>query len=174
MFDAIVVGLGGMGSATLYHLARRGLQVLGLEQFSIPHVFGSSHGLTRIIRLAYFESPTYVPLLRRSYELWNHLQAEADEPLLHITRSIEAGWDGTDYEQALRGAESLLNETKTGGPRKIVLISDFHTAGWNPATASFKLGNATELQTIDVGGNNSDPNVAVTNVEAILQAVPLD
>ena len=91
----------------------------------------------------------------------------ADKAQLHVAiRSAEAGWDGTDYEQALRGAESLLNENKTGGPRKIVLISDFHTSGWNPATASFKLGNATELQTIDVGGNNSEPNVAVTNVEA--------
>jgi sarcosine oxidase len=95
MFDAIVVGVGGMGSATLYHLARRGLRVLGVEQFSIPHVFGSSHGLTRIIRLAYYESPQYVPLLRRSYELWNQLQAEAGEALLHITGSIDAGWDGS-------------------------------------------------------------------------------
>ena len=64
-FDAIVIGLGGMGSAALYHLARRGLRVLGLEQFTVPHVLGSSHGLTRIIRMAYFESPQYVPLLRR-------------------------------------------------------------------------------------------------------------
>ena len=103
MFDAIVVGLGGMGSATLYHLARRGLHVLGLEQFSIPHVFGSSHGLTRIIRLAYFESPKYVPLLRRSYELWNELQVEADEPLLHITGSIDAGWDGFEDGQRIAG-----------------------------------------------------------------------
>lgn len=95
MFDAMVVGLGGMGSATLYHLARRGLRVLGVEQFSIPHVFGSSHGLTRIIRLAYFESPNYVPLLRRSYELWNDLQSAAGEQLLYITGSIDAGWDGS-------------------------------------------------------------------------------
>ena len=95
MFDAMVVGLGGMGSATLYHLARRGLRVLGVEQFSIPHVFGSSHGLTRIIRLAYFESPKYVPLLRRSYELWNDLQSAAGEQLLYITGSIDAGWDGS-------------------------------------------------------------------------------
>jgi sarcosine oxidase len=94
-FDAIVVGLGGMGSATLYHLARRGLRVLGLEQFTVPHVFGSSHGLTRIIRLAYHESPKYVPLLRRSYELWDQLQIEAGEPLLHITGSIDAGWEGS-------------------------------------------------------------------------------
>ena len=95
MFDAIVVGLGGMGSATLYHLARRGLRVLGLEQFTIPHVFGSSHGLTRIIRMAYFESPKYVPLLRRSYDLWNELQNEAGEPLLRITGSLDLGWEGS-------------------------------------------------------------------------------
>ena len=101
----------------------------------------------------------------KRYVVLNRFSADKDQLRAGI-RSIEAGWDGTDYEQALRGAESLLNETKTGGPRKIVLISDFHSAGWNPATASFKLGNATELQTIDVGGNNSEPNVAVTNVEA--------
>src|SRR4029450_5966820 len=92
------------------------------------------------------------------------LPADKDQ-LRAAIRSLEAGWDGTDYEQALRGAESLLNEVKSGGSRKIVLISDFHAAGWN-AAASFKLGTSTELQTIDVGGNNSEPNVAVTNVEA--------
>ena len=101
----------------------------------------------------------------KRYVVLNRFSADKDQLRAGI-RSIEAGWDGTDYEQALRGAESLLNETKSSGPRKIVLISDFHTAGWHPATASFKLGNATELQTIDVGGNNSEPNVAVTNVEA--------
>src|SRR5213593_4161575 len=68
-----------MGSAALYHLARRGKRALGLERFDIPHELGSSHGLTRIIRLAYFEDPSYVPLLRRAYELWEELQAEAGE-----------------------------------------------------------------------------------------------
>jgi len=95
MFDAIVVGLGGMGSATLYHLANRGLQVLGLEQFTVPHVLGSSHGLTRIIRLAYFESPAYVPLLRRAYELWRELEQSADQRLLYQTGSIDAGWESS-------------------------------------------------------------------------------
>ena len=74
MYDVIVLGLGGMGSATLFHLARRGLRVLGLERFDLVHEFGSSHGLTRIIRLAYWEHPTYVALLRRSYELWRELR----------------------------------------------------------------------------------------------------
>ena len=90
-FDAIVVGVGGMGSAALYHLAARRQLVLGLERFDIPHDYGSSHGLTRIIRLAYYEHPSYVPLLKRSYELWRGLQDEAGERLLHITGSIDAG-----------------------------------------------------------------------------------
>jgi sarcosine oxidase len=80
-----------MGSAALYHLARRGKRVLGLERFDLLHEHGSSHGLTRIIRLAYFEHPDYVPLLRRTYELWRELESEADEQLLHTTGIIEGG-----------------------------------------------------------------------------------
>ena len=75
-YDVIVVGVGGMGSATTYHLARRGQKVLALEQFDIPHELGSSHGVNRIIRLAYAEHPNYVPLLRRAYELWRELRAK--------------------------------------------------------------------------------------------------
>ena len=66
-YDVIVIGLGGMGSAAAYHLARRGARVLGLEQFDVPHARGSSHGVNRIIRLAYAEHPSYVPLLRRAH-----------------------------------------------------------------------------------------------------------
>jgi sarcosine oxidase len=92
-YDAIVVGVGGMGSAALYHLARRGRRVLGLERFDVPNELGSSHGVTRIIRLAYYEHVDYVPLLRRAYELWRELEA-AGEQLLHITGSIDAGPPG--------------------------------------------------------------------------------
>src|SRR5690349_6772849 len=80
--------------------------------------------------------------------------------------SLSAGWDGTDYEQALRGAESLLSEVETTGPKRIVMISDFQKPGWIPATATFKLSNNTKLTTLDVGGNNPPANVAITNVEA--------
>jgi len=80
--------------------------------------------------------------------------------------SLSAGWDGTDYEQALRGAESLLSEVQTTGPKRIVMISDFQAPGWTPTTATFKLSNNTRLTTLDVGGNNPPPNVAITNVEA--------
>ncbi len=90
-YDAVVVGVGGMGSATLYHLARRGKRVLGLERFDVPHELGSSHGYTRIIRLAYFEHSSYVPLVRRAYELWRELEADAGEQLLHITGIVEGG-----------------------------------------------------------------------------------
>ncbi|HXA51825.1 MAG TPA: N-methyl-L-tryptophan oxidase [Candidatus Acidoferrum sp.] len=90
-YDSIVLGVGGMGSAALYHLARRGQRVLGIEQFSLGHEFGSSHGVTRIIRLAYAEHPSYVPLLRRAYELWREMEATAGERLLVITGGMDIG-----------------------------------------------------------------------------------
>ncbi|MGH7545298.1 MAG: N-methyl-L-tryptophan oxidase [Gemmatimonadota bacterium] len=102
VYDAIVLGIGGMGSATLYHLARRGRRVLGLERFDLLHEHGSSHGLTRIIRLAYFEHPAYVPLLLRAYELWRELEADCGERLLHITGSVDAGTGGSRVFEGAR------------------------------------------------------------------------
>jgi sarcosine oxidase len=105
-YDVIVLGLGGMGSATLFHLARRGLRVLGLERFDLVHEHGSSHGLTRIIRLAYWEHPTYVSLLRRAYQLWRELEDLSGERLLHVTGSVDAGpAGGSVFEGALRSSE---------------------------------------------------------------------
>jgi sarcosine oxidase len=94
-YEAIVIGVGGMGSATVYELARRGLRVIGLEQHDIPHDRGSSHGVNRIIRLAYWEHPAYVPLLRRAYELWRELETGRGEQLLYITGSLDAGRAGS-------------------------------------------------------------------------------
>jgi sarcosine oxidase len=90
-YDAIVVGVGGIGSATAYHLARRGLDVLGLERYDIPHTKGSSHGITRIIRRAYYEHPSYIPLIERAYELWDDLAERSERPIIHRTGSIDAG-----------------------------------------------------------------------------------
>ena len=90
-YDVIVVGIGGMGSATVHELASRGLRVLGLEQFDIPHDQGSSHGVNRMIRLAYYEDPSYVPLMRRAYERWRDLESVAGEKLLYTTGSVAAG-----------------------------------------------------------------------------------
>ncbi len=83
-YDVIVLGVGGWGSATLHHLARRGLKVAGVEQFGIGHDRGSSHGESRIIRMAYFMDPAYVPVLKRAYELWRELEVEAGESLMKL------------------------------------------------------------------------------------------
>ena len=91
MYDVIVIGLGGLGSAAAYHLARRGQRVLGLDAFAPGHTRGSSHGESRIIRQAYHEHPDYVPLLRRAYTLWEELQRAAGETLLTITGGLFAG-----------------------------------------------------------------------------------
>ncbi|HEX8967492.1 MAG TPA: N-methyl-L-tryptophan oxidase [Chloroflexota bacterium] len=90
-YDAIVVGLGAMGSAATYQLSRRGLRVLGLDAFEAGHELGSSHGESRIIRLAYYEHPGYVPLLRRAYELWAELEQESASPLLSLTGGLMIG-----------------------------------------------------------------------------------
>ena len=90
-FDVVVVGLGVTGSAALHQLARRGVRVLGIERLSPGHDQGSSHGESRIIRLGYFEHPSYVPLLRRAYGLWRELEAASATKLLHITGIAEIG-----------------------------------------------------------------------------------
>ena len=82
-YDAIVVGLGAMGSATLYQMARRGANVLGIDQFDPPHTMGSTHGESRVTRLAVGEGPEYMPLVRRTHEIWRDLEAQTGNTLLH-------------------------------------------------------------------------------------------
>ena len=90
-FDVVVCGLGAMGTAAAHHLARRGKRVLGIERYFPGHDRGSSHGRTRIIRLGYFEHPSYVPLLRHAYGLWRELERAAGRELLHVTGIAEIG-----------------------------------------------------------------------------------
>jgi sarcosine oxidase len=90
-FDVIVVGVGAMGSAACFELARRGVRVLGLEQSGIAHDRGSSHGLSRMIRLAYYEHPDYVPLLRRAYERWKELEWLSGQTVLNLTGGLYMG-----------------------------------------------------------------------------------
>jgi sarcosine oxidase len=89
--DVLVLGLGAMGSAALYHLARRGHSVIGIDRYAPGHRFGSSHGHTRIIREAYFEAPEYVPLVRRAYSNWRELEAESGQHLLAILGVVSVG-----------------------------------------------------------------------------------
>jgi sarcosine oxidase len=94
-YDAIVVGVGGIGSAVTYHLADRGLDVLGLERFDVPNARGSSHGSTRIVRRVQHEGADYVPLAERAYDLWRDLERETGRDLLHVTGSVHAGSPGS-------------------------------------------------------------------------------
>ncbi len=80
--DVIVVGLGAMGSAALYQLAKRGARVLGIDRFAPPHEQGSSHGDTRITRLAIGEGAHYTPLVKRSHEIWRQIERETGTDLL--------------------------------------------------------------------------------------------
>lgn len=116
-YDAIVIGVGGMGSATVYELAKRGKKVLGLEQFDIPHTMGSSHGITRIIRMAYFEDPSYIPLLRRAYELWDSLERESSKTLFIKTGGLDVGAaDSRVFKGSLYSCQThhLKHEVLTG------------------------------------------------------------
>src|SRR5438445_3278678 len=104
-FDVVVIGLGVMGSAALHRLARRGQRVLGIERFALGHDRGSSHGATRIIRFAYFEHPSYVPLVERAYALWRELEQAAGRKLLHVAGIAEMGPpDGTLVQGTLASA----------------------------------------------------------------------
>jgi sarcosine oxidase len=95
-FDAVVIGLGAMGSAAVASLARRGRRVVGIDKYAPGHDRGSSHGATRIIRLGYFEHPSYVPLLRAAYPLWRDLAAKSGLPLVTITGIVEIGAPDSD------------------------------------------------------------------------------
>jgi sarcosine oxidase len=94
-FDIIIIGLGAHGSSALYHLAKEGKKVLGIDRYTPPHEHGSSHGQSRIIRQAYHENPVYVPFVRAAYTLWDELERETGEKLLMETGGLLLGAEDT-------------------------------------------------------------------------------
>ncbi len=106
-YDAIVVGCGAMGSAACYHLASRGLTVLGIDRFDIPNEMGSSHGNTRLIRKAYFEDPRYVPLAVAAFKMWRQLERENETTLLQSAGCLNIG--PPDHE-CIRGVRRSVEE----------------------------------------------------------------
>ncbi len=100
-YDVAVLGLGGMGSAVLAQCAQRGMRAIGYEQFNPEHDLGSSSGRSRMIRKAYYEHPTYVPLLLRAYDAWRELERTSKTKLLHITGLLMIGGE---QSEVLRGA----------------------------------------------------------------------
>jgi sarcosine oxidase len=148
-YDVIVVGVGAMGAAACYHLARAGVRVLGLEQFEIPHAKGSSHGYSRMIRLAYYEHPDYVPLLRRAYQLWAELEQNSGQKLLHLTGGIYMGRpDGGVVSGALSAARrhglahELLDRAKLAERFGQLSVPQDHVGVWEPQ-AGFLLPERT-------------------------------
>lgn len=104
-YEVIVLGVGTMGAAACYHLAQRGASVLGLEQHAIPHTHGAHHGQSRVIRLAYYEHPDYVPLLKRAYTLWDELSEVCGQQVIHRTGGLYMGRKGQPFlEGALASA----------------------------------------------------------------------
>jgi sarcosine oxidase len=130
-YDVIVVGLGAVGSSTAYQLAKRGAHVLGLEAFTPAHELGSSGGLTRIIRLAYFEHPSYVPLLKAAWAMWPEIEREANDHLLEVTGGLYIGRAGSDVlDGALMSAKQheldheLLNADESRSRYPAIQIDD--------------------------------------------------
>jgi sarcosine oxidase len=117
VFDVAVVGLGVTGASALYHLARRGLKVIGLERASPGHDGGSSHGESRIIRMAYFEHPSYVPLVRAAYRGWRALEVASGQSVITTTGILEAGHPGSALVRASLGStieHGLAHEALSG------------------------------------------------------------
>ena len=107
-FETIVCGLGAMGSAAVYQLAKRGNKVLGLDRFSPPHANGSSHGESRIIRQAIGEGEEYVPLVLRSYELWREIEKATGKELLTITGGLTL--ESQNNEAVMHGRRDFLDQ----------------------------------------------------------------
>jgi sarcosine oxidase len=114
-YDVTVIGLGVMGSAAAAVLARRGLRVAGIVRFAPGHDRGSSHGASRIIRLGYFEHPSYVPLGRAAYPLWRELEAQSGVPLLTVTGILEMGAPGSELV-----AGTLQSARQHGLPHEVL------------------------------------------------------
>ncbi len=106
-YDVIVIGLGAMGSSAAYHCAKRGVSVLGLDANHPHHTLGSSHGATRAIRETYFESPEYVPLCQRSYELWRQLEVDCGKSLLSTQGAVYVAPENHPLLKGVRLAADL-------------------------------------------------------------------
>jgi sarcosine oxidase len=135
----LVLGLGAMGSAAAYHLARRGQRVIGLEQYTQAHDRGSSHGRSRIIREAYFEHPAYVPLIQRAYDLWETLQREGGSRLLLPTGGLMIGPEpGVLVQGALASARAhalaheVLDSRALRARYPAFTVADGIVAVWEP------------------------------------------
>lgn len=155
VYDAAVIGLGAMGSAALYHLARRGRRVIGIEQFEPGHDRGSSHGDSRAIRLGYSEHPSYVPLVRSAFDHWRALERQTGEAVLTTTGILEAGRPGSRMVAgSLEACRMHGLDHEILGAREIerrfpaINLPDDYTGIWQPdgGFVNADLANALHLK----------------------------
>ena len=168
MYDLIIIGLGGMGSAALYQAAKRGANVLGIDRFTPPHENGSSHAETRVTRLAVGEGPQYIPLVARSHEIWGELEAETGQKLLfqpggyiicpqENAAKFHGESNGDDFvvaTQKLAQAYGIEHEMVTGAELRArhprILIQDRDHAIYEP-TGGYVLCEAAVATQIELG-----------------------
>jgi len=150
-YDVAIVGLGAMGSATAWHLARRGVRLVGLDKHSPPHPFGSTHGHSRIIREAYYEHPLYVPLVQRAYTLWHDLERESGRRLLEPTGGLMIGpADGGLVQGAQQSARlhrlpcALWTAAQIRERVPALRVPDGHVGLWEPRAAVLRPEAAVE------------------------------
>jgi len=134
--DAIVIGLGAMGSATAWQLARRGARVLGIDRDAPPHTHGSHCGESRITRTAIGEGDMYVPLVRRSHEIWREVEAATGESLLHLTGGL---WISSDRKQSEVHAADFFNQTVAVARRFAISHEILNATGIRARFPQFKV-----------------------------------
>ena len=141
--DVIVVGLGAMGSAASWQLASRGVSVIGIDRYAPPHAWGSTHGDTRITRLAIGEGREYVPLARRSHDLWREIEGESGAELLtqpgivilaHPSSTFLAETRAAALEYGIDHRDLSNAELRAGFP---MFAADERTVGYHEPEAGF-------------------------------------
>lgn len=179
-WDVAVIGLGAMGSATIYALAQRRLRVVGIDRLAPPHDRGSSHGESRVIRLAYFEDPAYVPLLRLAFERWRALEAQTGERVLTVTGVLEAGFKGAPaIEGSIRAAvehhlpHELLRPSEVNERFPAFSIPDDWTCVFQPDGGVLQPERAIELflRAASAGGAAIRTHTPVTDVQPLPDSV---
>lgn len=173
-FDCAVIGLGAMGSAALFELARRGKRVVGIERFTPGHDRGSSHGESRAIRLGYSEHPSYVPLVRSAFAKWRELERLSGETLLTTTGILEAGMPGSRMVAGSRQAcelhrldHEMLDATEIMRRCPALVMPDDFTAVWQPEGGYLRpeRGNAAHLKLAQAAGAEVRAETRVLGIE---------
>ena len=183
VYDVIVVGLGAMGSAAVYQAARRGAKVLGIDQFDPPHRMGSTHGESRLTRMAVGEGDEYIPLVRRTHEIWRELEAETGDRVLHdcgvyvvSPKTASLGWreDGNFAEETANLAvkygieHELISAAEVRRRHPVIRLDDGSHAYFEPSGGIVDPEGAirSQLQLGKAFGAEVRANEPVLNIDA--------